>query len=868
MGETFYLDFQSDSFGKVYIDEPIGFNALSFDFMQKDKGHGRDITFNGGEAQLEFSRFRTHYLDKLLYYYNYFGFESKVKIGFEFLEVDTIIGDLDFSTATTDEFDYFKCKVIQISEIQIIKRRESTKVNLFDKSNIDNLPLDPLVAEKIYLKAKAHIQSSRWEQSEFKDKYNIAYQGMKEYVFMNPCTNIVKTDLMDTFTLYEPFKVYHNTNYENYDNNDYIFKAVDPTKNINISIKYNLKVDISIGEWGTAYTGIRIRYGDNFKTATQIVVSNKNFNIHNKGLYEKSGNFNITIPSLKRGEKIWVYFYQINDATGHPDTFSYASSSTTITNTSIDITGESKSYDSVIKGIRLIDVMKRIITSIGGLPTYAPRYDIGGEFYNTFLTNGSLLRQILDRSFGISLEDIMKSLTEHNADYEVNDTIFFGIEEDYYKPIECGFFDNTQFHEYNKKFNPKYSVNEFTFKYKNYQALKERERPNTADTVHGESKMTLFNKNVENKKIVDVEWIRDSFLIDEARRKALEITKDTSYKNDDDIFAIDIISYEDTWHSETTQLFHEYNETTHYLSIKCKEELNFINLGLEAGKDFKILSPDKNAGSYIVHSVSTNELVLEVKTTVFHVPMAYPNKNNNGERYTDYQYLLGDVFLTNRTNEEITNFGYINSPNTYANLVYSVRRNIENYYSSYLSSCNLYHNDKFIKTTWYKNNKEATFTYNNKTTEEGSNYAPITKLLAPYLHQNIIFANVELVDFFTLQNLIRTDRGYIRFIDKNDRVVKVFPTKMNYEIMSKELSITGEEKYEPADMTISTDNDFIIINNETTINKIVYEIKDDKVYIYDINHYRLYNGVYWNKVSINGGFANNVIHLTELLNLL
>ena len=95
MKEKFKLHFKSDGIGLVSIDEPFGFNTLSFDFMQKPKGMGRDISFNGGEMQLEFKHTRNHYLPELLYYFNYYGFESKVQLIIEIDGVDNIIGDLE-----------------------------------------------------------------------------------------------------------------------------------------------------------------------------------------------------------------------------------------------------------------------------------------------------------------------------------------------------------------------------------------------------------------------------------------------------------------------------------------------------------------------------------------------------------------------------------------------------------------------------------------------------------------------------------------------------------------------------------------------------------------------------------------------------
>jgi len=86
-------------------------------------------------------------------------------------------------------------------------------------------------------------------------------------------------------------------------------------------------------------------------------------------------------------------------------------------------------------------------------------------------------------------------------------------------------------------------VNEFGFKYNNYQSQKENEELNSADTIHGESKFVFFNKSVENKKEVEVEWTRDAFLIEETRKKALVIEENTASQNDDTIFNRNIYPY-------------------------------------------------------------------------------------------------------------------------------------------------------------------------------------------------------------------------------------------------------------------------------------------------------------------------------------
>ena len=82
------------------------------------------------------------------------------------------------------------------------------------------------------------------------------------------------------------------------------------------------------------------------------------------------------------------------------------------------------------------------------------------------------------------------------------------------------------------------------------------------------------------------------------------------------------------------------------------------------------------------------------------------------------------------------------------------------------------------------------------------------------------------------------------------------------------MTIKGEEKHEPITMAIVKDKGVIIINDETQTHKIIYELKDEKVYIYDSNRQRLYNGCFWNLVSVNGATASSIDELDNWLSLL
>lgn len=875
MGELFYLDFKSDSSGVVQIDEPIGYAEMDFNLQQKDKGYGRDISFSGGEAQFNFVNYRNHYLDKLLYFNHFYGFESKVDLIIRQEGYDDVVAELDFATAVTDDFEYIKCKIIQQSALQIVKRRKSVKVDLFSSKDVDGNPITPLDSENMLLLSKPVFQNSVWEQTE-QYELNLETKGNRNYT-INPAVNITKSDIDGTQT---PFEI-SGSSFES-------MQYLECTTNLKkIIIKLNgcnglLQPDGDNGGKGLIDFSLSVRHGNSFDTANNIVLLSKQLRQNSSDYYFLPTDYVVGIDSLNRGDKVWIcYQFTMKETTllGRLECFGY------INLQSINITAESSSYSSVVPSFRLIDVMRQVVKSISGLDITAPRFNVGGIFYDNRLVNGNFLRNALyntdgsQKPFYISLEDIEKSIVELNADSEIdaNGDLFFGTEADFYTVYESGFFDNTQFSEMNKTFNPRFSINEFAYKYKTFQALKENEELNSADNIHGESKYVFSNKMVENKKEITIEWVRDAFLIESNRRKAVAVSEDTASQDDDTLFAIDAIATNgDISITEVSFLQHSYDSSAEKLTLRSNGEVNFNSLGITVGSIFSIASPDMNAGNYIVEANAKskdsyiNDIVASSSLLLTRTSAGVISTNNNGERTTKYTYILDDALVpfTNYTNQGFSSIANLNASKNYSNLRYSVRRNIHNYYQPYLATCNLYHKLDTIKNTWYKNNGECITSYNGVTLKENEAFIPANPILSPFMYDNIVFANVEFTDFIALQKSIRSDRGYIRTIDNNNRVIKLYPITMKYEILSKELTVKAEEKYEPKTMTISTENKFILINSETYVQAIDWELKDNKLFIYDKRRQLLYNGVFFNNVAINDSLTDDIEEFKKRMNLL
>lgn len=866
--EKFWFIFPDKPSIKTYIDEPINFGDADFNLDRKENGMGMDATISGGELKFRFTIHRSHYLEDILYLFHKDGFEADLKFGFATETGQEYIGEVDFYTAKTNDFDYFECSVILESEMQIFKRRMSTKVNLFASNTIDGEVIEPLAPISMLLQAKPTYQISEWKQDvPANHKFVASFPGNTTYAQINPAQNIISSGIEDTYTFYQTVV----SNGGGFSESDFkLFLAKDNFKNVVLNVSelfIDFRTDVDNGGNGYVDFYLNVYKGLDFTTAlktTLLFISKTENQTYN---FDGSIN-NIDLGQVLRGESVWLQFdiklRQSNSiGTFDPKIELFLD----INKMKVSISASSTAYNSTPFTFRLIDVMRQVAKSTSNLDIFAPRYENAGQFYDTVLTNGKLLGGNINDPFYVSWEDIEKSIkSEHNADSEIqlDKRVFVGIEKDFYTGEECGFFDTTQFSGLTKKPNPMYCLNEFKFKYSKYQSLKEVVEPNSGSTIHGESIFTPFNKKVENSKECTIEWTRDAVLLDVQQRLSTKIPEDTATQDDDTIFAIDTIeTVIDQKFTETTIINHTWSSP--YLSLRSNGDVNFLVLGIRTGTNFIIEAPDSNSGYYTVYSVSNNEIQLS------RISGNSPSDSTNGTRLTKYTYEIKkeSIPLTNRTNEGFSVVLNLTSPEKYSNLRYSVQRNIRNYWNSFLATVNLYHKDKPLRNTFYKNNGKCETEYNGLRVIEKEDWIPTDPIVTPFMYENVVFANVDYEDFIALQNALRARRGFVRTIDNNSQVLKLYPIKMSYVNKSRELTLMGQEKFQSAYLTISNANGIILINNETRIRKLRYEIQEgDKVVLFDMQRQRLYNGVYWDLVSINGANAPTLEVLKQWLDLL
>lgn len=840
-GEKHFLIFGEAPQRRVFIDEPIGYTGVPFILQRQEDGMGLDVSLNGDENRFTLTDQRDHQLPEMCYYRDRYGFEANVKYGIMFENGEELLTQVDFYTSTTDDFSYFEFSTITESSKQIFKRQMKTKVDMFSSTGINGEFIPPLVPVNMLLQAKPSIQESTWKQpAKYSDFAFVLVPN-----FFNLTQSIETSDIKNS---YMPF-----LNRGQQRSDMVILEADSSLKNVTIKLS---NIDISFNGNG-AERQIRIAY---IKTAE--IVDNSSPNSVN--IFSATNSDSIfTLPSefpvvnvgdMNRGEKLYLFMFVVTPG------FQRVNINTIETK----ITAESTAYNSITPAFRLIDVMKQIAKSTAGLDVFAPRYNIGGEFYDTVLTNGKMLGGNISDPFYVSWEDLIESVKgEGNSGYEIslNGNVFVGTEDDFYTNTECGVFEDIQFDSLKKDTDPKMALNTFKLNFSNYQSMKENTEPNSGSTIHGETILTLPNKEVEGSREIKIPWIRDAILLDVQQRLSTVVSKDTATQDDDKIFAIDTIATEnDQQFTETTELQQTKNDT--FLSLKSNGSVNFLVLGIRTNTTFQILAPDPNYGSYTVSEVFNTEVRLVGGS---------PSSSNDGIRLTKYTYEIKQetIPLTNRTNEGFASVENLISPEKYSNLRYSVERIIRERFIKFLSGCNLWRKGENIINTYYKNNGACITNYNGLIIQEKENFSPeVDPIYTSNWYEGITFANVDFEDFIALCNRLRTYHGFITMKDINRRILQIYPEKLSYQNDTRAIVIDGNEKFIKAYLTITNKNGIILINNETTVTVLRWDLIDHKVELFDLERQRLYNGTAWYKTSINGWIATTLAEFIDRMNLI
>lgn len=776
-----FLSFESEKSQDpeiIEILEPVGFDGADFEVKQESQRYGRDVSFAGGNAEYRFYnipqlRGLNHQFDRLMQERSLYGFEALVKYILQYDGINYVIGELDFEAAKTNQIQYFECKVIQDTIEATIKRNLRTNVNVLSDKDVNGNDIDPLQSTKVLIEATPIKTISEWTQPQ---EYTIGHvQDRNTYFCLVP--QIERSEINDTYS--PPLKDFvNNTAFPTDNDADFVdvFELINAQNNL-LNVTFNisdLTYDTNLPD-GSGGLNFYYFIGENYDPSNVILVE----------LPSSAQDFDISIPmgAIQRNQSLWAFFHVFRPNSDGSDDGVYTSCTWNVTVTSTSI-------DSVTESFRLIDLMKQTVKSITGAEVVSPEFDKGGDLYNQFLPLGNQLRNIDVESYDITMSEILDGIKEFDADYEVqaDGTVYFGTRDTFYQDVEMDRFEIEPSQEFYQEVNPRFALNTFNFKYQKYERGQNDALENSREGIHTEAQFNLPNKRTSNPKNIALPWIRDPFMIEKIRRQGLIVTDDTSQENDQDKAIIDVKEITDPIvKTEGFQANHVIRNTT-ILEIINDGSFNWSVVGISVN-DTVTLSGE-NAGVYVVGSFGKSNLQLVPVTPT-------PNPSFSGITYSSITYTITSAELVAATNQDFQAIIGTTEPDGFANMSFSISRNIRSYYGSLLRTACKYRSSEVINVT--------KFVYNDsfgaqKVGElfpifEGVGILPLT-LQRSILSTDISEAEVKcsFPRLWQLLQNIRAVRGYVTLIDNKGQEYKTHVQELSYNWSTNILTIKGEDR--------------------------------------------------------------------------
>lgn len=878
------------SVGTIEIAEPIGFDGASYKVKQDDKRFGRDIIIANEDTELTFTRdyfeqiqitqilpsgeifnYASQGFDYLLDIFQNDGWEGKVEYIIQKDDIAFTTGIFSYYTSIV-EFDNIKVKIIQNTNREVLKRLEDTDIDAFNNKALDNRDIVPCETTNILLKAKPVVQSSSFKLNE-----NRILTAGRFGNYNNFSSQIFNYGIENTLTF---FTQQFFGSFNSAINTFRILYAANDLKNVTIKKELDLIFNYSTGGNGDSGSLASITL---FAYVYQHPREIGDVDFWSSAVYSKTitGNsdqtfvlpteIEFTIPSVPRGYSVSLFWSYIWD-TEHIDQTTWNLQKDTNL-----ISAISTSIDTVVKGIRLIDLIKHNVKSIVDMPVIAPEYDLGGEHYDNFAFNGLLLGQITDKPFYNQFKDLMNIPMETCSDYQINpDSIEILPYAGYYEDIELAVFDELPSYSSNSMFSKQYTLKNAEFKYNKSSSERETNAESSIDDVHTETQKFITD-SVDGSLKVDIKHIRSAFLIEQARRRAFDNEQTTSLQNDDNLFLLKCIALAPSSQGGFgAVLLMQINDNGHLQILNNNTDgdgisFNWTLLGFNVGSQFFIDSGE-NIGTWQVLDI-TNSLL-----TLFPISVS---ASFQGEAYITMRWFFTDILYTNQTNETYSLIEGVANSDNYSNLDYSWGRNIQRWFP-YLASATKFKPNGVIKTSSFKINGNLV-TRKLSETESVSDSADILnsdiaslKILNPFNHTVKVYAPFNIVT--QLIKDIRDLKGYVSVNLNDGRMIKGYVQNMDYTWITEELDLVLEEKfisdYMEIDLTVNED-----LTTTTTITNPNYPTKSDLksfqinnifVTLYNSLENTLYPPTRFVNIKINGVQYTDIIDfsdaLTELIN--
>lgn len=855
---------------EIEILEPINFDSSSFIVEQDKKKYGRDVYKGNEEISLYFGdeigeplenerllnngmilRHKNSGLELLLNANNNYGTEAIVFWKLQF-GTESILFELDFGTAKTDNLTYIELKVIQNTDQAKIKRREKIKIDAFATKDLDNNTIAPITTHKMLLKAKPIVQVSEWLN--IKNNPFVMQGGFFEPDFVNPMMQITKYGIDNTLSWFQFYASGNSSSNEVRDIGKCVYVSENELSNVKVKVNLNLRMKyIKNTDLGEQPISVRLYIFKSQNTQSEWLSkvndpSNGYFEQVMTNGYDQTFNQEITteISNVSAGEYIYVFFQYFTSPSGDAFIENYFYDS------SFEITVTSTAISSTINAVRYIDLIKQNYKAIGATPIIAPKFDVGGQFYDNFCFNGKLIRQLAD-PFYLELTDTLESLREFNADSQINESNnFIGQYNDFYPNIDLGGFLINPDKDFSIEKNERYLINKFTFGYKKYQK-DNTEKDNTLDAIHTDTEWYVPNNKSENEKKVDLPFSRDHFLAEYLRRRVTNNT--TADVDDDTIFIFDVIELAPNSREEfTAVLKFQKSDADNTFKLLANENFSWDLLGFQLGNQIFVNSIPYNA----------------IEITPSLLTLSYGGGDASGEEVFTINYPLTGVQYTIRTNEGLTYSENLLNPNVYGNLRYSIKRNIKHWYN-YLATAGKFIPTKEISNSYFKANGNAITKFAGETENIKENESIIISEITDnkILSQNIINTTVtasfervkELLEKLQTINTDNSIGGFIRVQDQNGRILKGYIQKLENTWKYEELTLELEEKNESDFLNIVFSGGIFTINevgySTKTFTESRYNIFNEFIQFFDENNINLCNRTKYDKIRLNGIIYNS-----------
>lgn len=838
--------------------EPVGYDAIDFNLNQEEDRYGRDWSFVGdGMVKLELRKHSNYdAFVKFEEIYQKYGFESDIK--FKITDGnETYIGSVASLLIEYNGHDIFYFDLHQETEEALVKKRADLVVNLFGAEDLDGNFSQPIFPKNMLLPAKQIFRESVWENKN--GDQTIFYStsgGTAQNVRFNYTTTTTKYEIKNSLSMM-PY-----SGLDGWQQSNANFKFISAATDLNsliMDIDYNGSSVTEYPGSGSITLSLIMRIGNPPTNQTQwlagqfIVLDSYNVNNQTVNLINKT----ITLPGIQTGKVIHIYFQIQGNGGGE---FSYKSVKYTLK-------AYEQNFDVISPCVSVYDAAKKIIHDISGLEVVFPLAQTG-VLKNNYIFSGNMVRAI-QKPFNVSFDDLKKWFPELNLDYEImsDRKVYIGKREDYYTDNEIEVFDNVAFDSYMETQNERYAINQFTYKYGKYQSQKENTEENTNDIVHGEAEYHVNNLQVENLSSVEVSFVRDPFMLQETINAALTETDSKATQDDDTIFIIDgaNMTTADYNKAKTSVLLHQIKEGNR-LALSNDGSFRWDLLGFRLGSVFQILT-NENKGVYNVIDITSTVIGLN-RFGLMPIPTF------SGEVFTSFKYVIDKDEVKLKPyffNSLIIGGGSvvenIKSPETYANLRFSVGLNIRNYYTDFISTT--IKNNKPVKQIKYINNDKYE---NNAYAPKHYENADISTI-TPILSTKIVETKL-IMDFVTYMRICRvlrsTSRGFFRTFNPKGEPICIYPQFMKaiYKTSGlKEVTVKGELKNVQEQINITKTNG---LYNIWIYKYQIFEIKIENDYLIfrDPNGIAFYQKSHYSDIKVNGNNYNSAMAVMNAINAL